>query len=550
MYRMPGCERLSSLDAMFLHIEDASAHMHVGGVFACEGPPPSHGELLAHLASRLDRVPRYRQRLSFVPLGLGRPAWVDDGGFELSHHVRRVVTAAPGVEALEVAAAEIFSEPLDLRRPLWGIDLLEGVGVDRFALVSRTHHCLVDGFGGCDIVSAITDDVPELAASSPVASWAPRPEPPAATRLAYALRDQVARPLELLLDRARPSSEGRRMLHDLVHGLVPLAALGLQGRAPASSLNSPIGPGRRYAMASIDLAAVKRVRALAGGTINDVLLSVVAGALRTLLHRRGVSQLAPLLAFVPVNERPPGAQGCSGNLVSAVYCPLPVDEPDPVRRLRSVSAVMDRLKSQGQATGVLIVRDLAEFTPPVLAASAARLELAYRRFNVVVSNIRGPEAPRYLLGRRIRSFHPAIPLAPGQTVSVGLLSYAGSIGVGLLGDAEEAGDLPLLARSVEDSFEALAVQTGAAPGASGSAVRPLRNPPGPATTRNRTAPRVRAAGQAPAAGGPVFPATGLSPSAVRSGRRPLHPGRSAAYPGPRRRLGPGPLPRRPRGAPR
>ncbi len=374
MARTPGCERLSSLDAMFLHIEDASAHMHVGGVFVCEGRPPSQGELLAHLASRLDRVPRYRQRLSFVPFGLGRPAWVDDGGFELSHHVRRVATAAPGVEALEVAAARIFSESLDLRRPLWGIDLLEGVGVDRFALVSRTHHCLVDGIGGCDIVSAITDDVPELAGSSPVASWAPRPEPPPAARLAHALRDQVARPLELLLGLSRPASEGRRMLHDLVQGLVPLAALGLQGRAPTSSLNAPIGPGRRYTMASIDLAAVKRVRALAGGTINDVLLSVVAGALRTLLHRRGVSQLAPLLAFVPVNERPPGA-----------------------------------------------------------------------------------------------------------------LSYAGSIGVGLLGDAEEAGDLPLLARSVEDAFEALAVQTGAAPGASGSAVRPVRDTRGPATTRNRTA---------------------------------------------------------------
>jgi WS/DGAT/MGAT family acyltransferase len=487
MVEMPGCERLSSLDAMFLHLEDASAHMHMGGVFVCEGPPPSHGELLAHLASRLDRVPRYRQRLSFVPLGLGRPAWVDDGAFELSHHVRRVATAATGVEALEVVAARVFSEPLDLHRPLWGIDLVEGVGVDRFALVTRVHHCLVDGIGGCGIISAITDDVPELAASSPVASWAPRPEPPPAARLAYVLRDQVARPLELLLDWARPGSDGRRMLHDLVEGLVPLAALALHGRAPISSLNSPIGAGRRYTMASIDLAAVKRVHALAGGTINDVLLSVVAGALRTLLHRRGVSHPDQLLAFVPVNERPPGTQGCSGNHLSAVYCPLPVDEPDPVRRLRSVSAAMDRLKSQGQATGLLIVRDLGEFTPPVLAAPAARLELAYRRFNVVVSNIRGPEAPRYLLGRRIRSFHPAVPLAPGQTLSVGLLSYAGSIGVGLLGDAEEATDLPLLARSVEDAFEALAVQTGAAPGAPGPAVRPVREPPGPATARNRTA---------------------------------------------------------------
>jgi len=479
----PWCERLSPVDAMFLQLEDASAHMHMGGVFECEGPPPPQAELLAHLAARLERVPRYRQRLSTVPLGLGRPAWVDDPAFDLAQHVRRITLAAPGREALEAQAARCFGERLDRRRPLWGMDFVDGLGGDRFALVSRTHHSLVDGMGGCDIVTAITDDAAEgpTIPAAPALARARCPEPAAAARLAAALREQATRPLELardLLRAAGPANVGRRMLRDVAVGLGPLAALALRGRAPASPLNAPIGPGRRYAMAAIPLAAVKRVRAGAGGTVNDVLLSVVAGALRAALARRGAPAPGrPLRAFVPVNARPADdagavANGCrAGNFVSALYCDLPVDEPDPVRRVQRISAEMCRKKSSGEATGVLVVRHAGELSLPGLAALAIRLELAYRRFNLVVSNTFGPQAPRYLLGRRMLSFHPAIPLAPGNSVSIGLLSYAGTIWVGVLGDASAVPDAALIAQDVEDAFEALLREVGAAAPAGAAASR-------------------------------------------------------------------------------
>jgi WS/DGAT/MGAT family acyltransferase len=234
------------------------------------------------------------------------------------------------------------------------------------------------------------------------------------------------------------------------------------GRAPRSSLNQPIGPHRRWEMASVELAGVKRVRAALGGTVNDVILAAVAGALRKLLLARGEAPEGELRVLVPVSVRRPEARGALGNQVAAMFCQLPVGEPDPIERLRRVTSAMKDLKESRQAVGAMALTRLSDFAPPTLAAQAARLQLLNRWFNLVVTNVPGPQVPLYLLGRKLSVAYPAVPLAPEQTVGIALLSYNGAIGVGLLGDADRARDLPLLARAIPEALAELTERAAAA----------------------------------------------------------------------------------------
>jgi len=456
------CERLNPTDATFLHLESAATPMHVGGIFVYEGRPPAYRELVEYVASRLERVPRYRQRLAFVPLGLGRPVWVDDEHFDVEYHVRRTAVPAPGGdEAVKRVAGRAFGRALDRSRPLWELELVEGVSEDRFVVLSKTHHCLADGIAGNGIIAAITDSDASTPPPGPPHRFSPRPAPGPAELLAQSLRDQLTRPLALARGALTPATEGRGMLLDLRDGIGPLAALAWRGRAPESSLNGPIGPGRRYEMLSLDLEVVKRIHAILGATVNDVLLAIIAGALGTLLDARGEPRRDDLRAFVPVNVRPPGAPDPTGNQVAAVYCPLPVAERDPVARVQKVSAAMKALKRGKQALAALSIVHLEELVPPPVVAPLAWLEIAYRRFNLVVSNVPGSQAPRYMLGRRLLAFHPLIPLSARQTLSVGLYTYAGTIGFGLLADADRARDLSLFARAIRDGLAELAAATGA-----------------------------------------------------------------------------------------
>jgi WS/DGAT/MGAT family acyltransferase len=447
---------------MFLCIEGAATPMHVGGIFVYEGRPPPYREFVEYVASRLERVPRYRQRLAFVPLGLGRPVWVDDEHFDVEYHVRRAAVPAPGGdEAVERVAGRAFGRALDRSRPLWELVLLEGVSQDRFAVLSKTHHCLADGIAGNGIIAAITDSDASTPPPGPPPGFSPRPAPGPAELVAQSLRHQLARPVALARGALTPATEGRGMLLDLRDGIGPLAALAWGGRAPESSLNRPVGPRRRYEMLSLDLEAVKRIHTVLEATVNDVLLAIVAGALGKLLEARREPRRDDLRAFVPVNVRPPGAPDAIGNQLAAVYCPLPVAEHDPVARVRKVSATMKALKQGKQALAALSIAHLEELVPPPVVRLLAHLELAYRRFNLVVSNVPGSQAPRYMLGRRLLAFHPLIPLAARQTLSVGLYTYAGTIGCGLLADADRARDLPLFARAIRDGLAELVAATGA-----------------------------------------------------------------------------------------
>jgi diacylglycerol O-acyltransferase / wax synthase len=456
-------ERLTPVDAMFLDLEAPCAHMHVGGVLLLDGTAPSHAELVRHVTARLGRVPRYRQKLGFVPLHLGRPVWVDDADLDVAAHVRRTVLPAPGgLDALRARAARFLAEPLDRRRPLWQLELVEGLGRDRFALLSKTHHCLLDGIGGVDFLAAISDPTQETPAAEDAAPWRPRPTPGPLARAMDAVRDQVARPLRLARDALAPGTEGRSVLRNLVLGAGPLVRLALGLTARRWSLDATVGPGRSWEMPALSLDDAREVRAVLGGTVNDVLLATVAGALRALLAARGDAVPDAIRVFVPVSVRSEAARGTYGNQVTLVLCPVPLAEPDPVARLRRITEETRRLKADRQATGVLAFTHLGELAPPVVAGEAIRIVLALHPFHLVVSNIPGPPSSRWLLGRRLAACHPAIPLARGQSLSIGLLSYAGTIGVGLLGGAERARDLEVLAAAIPAALAELVAAARAA----------------------------------------------------------------------------------------
>lgn len=459
-------ERLSALDAMFLYVEDRTAHMHVGAVMVFDGPAPSREALAARVGSRLALAPRWRQRLAEVPLGAGRPVWVDDARFDLARHLHRAALPAPGGEAeLDALAARLFGERLDRDRPLWELWLVEGLRDGRFALLSKTHHCTIDGVAGADLTGALCDDPggEHDAQASPAARpWTPRPAPAAGALLAASLADPLVRPLRALWGALAGPGPERAELLELAAGARPLLALTGLHRASASPVNRPIGARRAWATASLDLGEVKAVRARLGCTVNDVVLALVAGALRAALLARGAAGAASveLRALVPVSLRAPDGRGAAGNRVSAVLCPLPVGEPDPARRVERVAGAMRQAKASGQALGARLWVTLGELTPAPLLAGIARWQAARPYMNLVVTNVPGPQRPLFLLERRMRAWYPLVPLSRRQTLGVAVQSYDGRLGFGLLGDAEAAGDVAALARAVPPALAELGALAG------------------------------------------------------------------------------------------
>src|SRR5918997_702556 len=377
-------DRLTGLDASFLHLEDASSHMHVAGVMLFEGPPPPYEDLLEAFERRLPLVPRYRERLAFVPLAQGRPKWVDDPHFNLRYHVRSTALASPGSERqLKDLAGRVFSQQLDRDKPLWEVWLVDGLDDDRFAVLSKTHHALVDGISGVDIMSVLFDTSPEPSApTDPGDRWLPRPLPSRAQLLAEALIERATIPAE-------------------------------------------IGRSTRV---RTDLKDVKAIKDELGGTVNDVVLSVVAGGLGRHLRSRGVNTDGlELKAMVPVSVRSDVQRGALGNRVAGMMAPLPVWCQEPVARLDIVSEQLKGLKAGGQAVGAQVITNLSGFAPPTIMAQAARLMERQRFFNLVVTNVPGPQFPLYLLGRRMLDPFPMVPLAKNQALGIALLSYDGAI---------------------------------------------------------------------------------------------------------------------------
>jgi len=454
-------DRLTGLDASFLHLEDSASHMHVASVMTFEGPPPPYEELLESIERRLGLVPRYRQRLAFVPLAQGRPKWVDDPHLNLRYHVRSTALPEPGSEEqLKALAGRVFAQALDRDKPLWEVWLVEGLEGDRFALLSKTHHALVDGISGVDIISVLFDTSAAPAAPTDTGDrWLPRPLPSSAQLLGEALVERATMPAELSRSLRAVFRGPRRIAEGLRDAAVGVGAMAWAGLnpAPATLYNKPIGPHRRFTWVRANLADIKAIKNELGGTVNDVVLATIAGALGKHLRRRGQNtDGVELKAMVPVSVRADVERGALGNRVAAMMAPLPVWCQDPVARLDIVREELKGLKSGGQAVGAQVLTELSGFAPTTVMGQASRVMARQRFFNLVITNVPGPQIPLYLAGRLMLDPFPMVPLAKNQALGVALLSYAGKINFGLVGDFDLMWDLDDFADDVRESLAELA----------------------------------------------------------------------------------------------
>jgi diacylglycerol O-acyltransferase / wax synthase len=444
-------------------MERAGAHMHVASTMIFEGPAPSHGEFRDHIASRLHLVPRFRQKLRFVPFDQGRPVWVDDPHLNLDYHVRQSALPAPGSEEqLRNLAARIFSQQLDRSKPLWELWLVEGLRDGRFAIVGKSHHALVDGVSGVDITTVLFDLDADPQGSPPLPPpWLARPEPTDLTLLGEAVKERLTSPKEIVRG-VRAVFRGPRQVLQGIGATSKMIGVGMA--APSSVFNVEIGPHRRFAITQADLTELKRVKDVHGGTVNDVILSIVAGGLGRYLRARGHdTEDLELRALVPVSVRAAEEHGALGNRISAMMAPLPVWCEDPVERLKLMTASMGDLKSSGQAVGAEILTKLTDFAPSTIASQAARLQPAQRFFNLVVTNVPGPQFPLYVLGRKMESIFPMVPLARRQALCVGIMSYNGQVNFGLIGDYDAMADLDSFGLDLEAATAELAATAPAKP---------------------------------------------------------------------------------------
>lgn len=466
-------DRLTPLDVSFLYLEESTTPMHVGSVAVFR--PPAAGleydRFVALVSRRLALSPRYRQKVRRVPFNLAYPVWVDDPEFDVDYHVRRSALPRPGSAVqLRELVARLMSRRLDQSRPLWEMYLVEGLADDRVAVVTKIHQALVEGVHSVDLWQAILDDTPEgddgpdgddtpegdTAPPTTGAPWASRRSPHPAELVVDAVADVVRRP-SAVLDALRVSSmDARAALHTVAGAATGLfaAALTASRPAPDSPLNAVIGEQRRFATVSTELAAYRTVRATHGGTVNDVVLATVTGALRQWLLTRGsrVTGHSVVRALVPVSVR-----SATGGRVTAYLIDLPVGEPNPVVRLHQVSFAMRAHQETGQSMGADALVALSGFASPTLHALGARAAsgLSRRLFNLVVTNAPGPQRPLYAAGAQMLEVFPVLPLARGQAVSLGLTSYDGRVHYGLLADRDAMPDIDVLAELVTESLAEL-----------------------------------------------------------------------------------------------
>jgi diacylglycerol O-acyltransferase len=439
-------DRLTAVDASFLAQERPSAHMHIGAVMIFEGPPPAFDDVADHVRGRLHLVPRYRQKLAVPPLETGRPLWIDDPSFNLEYHLRHTALPAPGAEDnLRALAARIHSQQLDRTKPLWELWLVQGLEGGRFALISKTHHALVDGVAGVDLATVLLDLEPVPPALPHEGEpWVPQPEPSAAALALRGAQGLVRLPFSLAgraLGAATRPTASLQAAREAVEGLGEVAWAGLNP-APDTPLNVPIGPHRRLCLVRSELADFKLVKDAFGGTVNDVVLSVVAGGLRRWLQSRGVrTEGLELRALVPVSIRGANQRGEMGNRLAAMRGPLPVYVEDPVARLHVVRQAMDGLKESKQAIGAEVLSGVQNLAPPTILAQASRINFSTRLFNLIVTNIPGPQFPLYLLGRELQDLFPVAFLPRDHALAVAIMSYNGGMDFGLLGDYDAMPDL-------------------------------------------------------------------------------------------------------------
>jgi diacylglycerol O-acyltransferase len=494
---MANPDRLSALDSAFLHLEDDStAHMHVASVMVFMGEAPTPQELVDHILSRLHLVPRYRQRLAHVPLGQGRPVWTDDPHFNPRYHIRHTALPKPADEAaLKQLAGRLFSQRLDRSKPLWEIWLVQRMAGKRFALIAKTHHALVDGISGVDITTVLFDTAPEpVVAPRAPSPWTAKPLPGSAKLLGEALLERTTVPAEMGRGARALLRAPRKMATQVKDGIASVGSTTLAGiktPAPPSPFNVEIGPHRRYTFADADLAQFKAIKDSLGGTLNDVVLASVSLALGRYLRAQGHDTEGLILkAMVPVSVRADSERGALGNQVAAMWAPLPVGVENPADCLAQIRVAMENLKESGQAVGAQVLVNLAGFAPPTILSQAARLQARQRFFNLVVTNVPGPQFPLYVLGRRLEVLYPVVPLARRQALGIAVMSYDGHLGFGLLGDYDALPELEKIALNLRRAIASLARAAGVHTPRAGT-----KTPGGPATANGSHASSKRAPGK-------------------------------------------------------
>ena len=481
--------------------------MHIGGLLIFEGEPPAFEDLLDHIRGRLHLVPRYRQKLATPPLDSGRPLWVDDPNFNLEYHVRHTALPPPGTEdLLLLLAGRIHSQQLDRAKPLWECWLVEGLADDRFALIMKTHHSLVDGVSGVDLGTVLFDLTPDQAPPpADLEPWRAAPEPSPAELLLAGVRGFVRTTAEITARAVAASTRPNRTagkLREVAEGVGEIVWAALNP-APETPLNVEIGPHRRYTVVRHELADYKFVKNALGGTVNDVVLAVVSGALARWLRSRGVrTEGLELRALVPVSVRTERDKGSLGNKLTVMRGPLPVYIDDPVARLRFVKHAMDGLKESKQAVGAATLASVNNLAPPTILAQASRLNFSTRLFNLLVTNVPGPQLPLYVLGRPLVDLFPIAFLPSNHALAIAIMSYDGGMDYGLLGDYDALPDLRLIAEGIEDGLAELmeAARAASEPDSSGPRRRSAKaKPDSDRGTAARNGDRSRPAGIMPRA---------------------------------------------------
>jgi len=456
-------ERLGPQDASFLYLETPSVHEHVGGVAILDPSTAPNGaltypDLVRVISSRLHLAPRFRQKVVFPPLPVARPVWADDGGFDLAFHLRRSALPGPGGrrELIEYVQ-RVISRPLDRTKPLWEAYLIEGLEDGMVALLTKVHHAMVDGLAAIDLASAVFDFTPEPQILTPP-PWEPAPEPNGYDLLVDGVRDQMTHPLLGLADLVqRTLSAPNRVVRDAAEVLTGLRQVVEGGvLAPPSPFNRRVGPNRRFAMADEPLQTFKDVKNALGGTVNDVVLATVAGALYRLLRSRHEPTRSRVLrAMVPVSVRTKDQRSAMGNRVSTIFVDLPVGPMGAKKRLAMIRERTKSLKESNYAVGAEFLMNIGTWAPPTIHAMAARAAARTRVINLVVSNVPGPRVPMYIAGARLLAQYPIMPIGETMGLSIAATSLAGTMAFGITADWDTLPDAQFLAEAIDDSLAEL-----------------------------------------------------------------------------------------------
>ena len=450
-------EWMSPIDSSFLHVENATTPMHIGAVSIFEGPPPPFEDLRAMVAGKLELVPRYRQKVRNVALAISSPAWIDDPHFSLDYHLRHTAVPAPGSEQqLRDMASRVFSQHLDRDKPLWELWVVERLEGGRWALLSKVHHCMVDGVAATDLMSVMFSDTTAGAAPR---EWAPAPEPSGIELFVRTLAYRAS-PDGQLQTLRRVLSAPRQTLRSLAEtARAALAASSSMRPVAASSLTGAIGPHRRWSWAQVRLSDVKRVRGALGGTVNDVVLTLITNGFRELLLSRGedVPEDHVIRTMVPVSVRSKGERGVYNNRVSAVFAGLPVGLTEPAQRLARIRAEMDGIKESKQAVAGDVLTSMSGFAPPLLLALGSRLVTLSPRLNMhtATTNVPGPQQPVQTLGRRMLESYPFVPVVGSIRIVVAIFSYDGGLYFGVTGDYDGAPDIDVLTAGIAGGMDTL-----------------------------------------------------------------------------------------------